>query len=264
MTRELGLDPAQRQRPRRRGRARPSDRRERRARADDAALRAEAAAARSAASRRCASAAATASRWRWSCPDRSIKTVGVVGAGTMGNGIAQVFAQSGFDVRAARRRAGARRSRARDDREEPREVRREGQARRRRSRRDARRGCTPAPTLDDLADVDYVVEAIVEQLDVKRALLRDARQRRRGRTSSSASNTSSISITRARRGDEAARQSARHALHESGAADDARRADPRPGDVGRDDATARSICARRSARRRSKPPTTPASSRTAS
>jgi len=27
-----------------------------------------------------------------------IKTVGVVGAGTMGNGIAQVFAQSGFSV----------------------------------------------------------------------------------------------------------------------------------------------------------------------
>ena len=28
-----------------------------------------------------------------------IKTVGVVGAGTMGSGIAQVFAQAGFDVR---------------------------------------------------------------------------------------------------------------------------------------------------------------------
>ena len=29
----------------------------------------------------------------------AIKTVGVIGAGTMGNGIAQVFAQSGFTVR---------------------------------------------------------------------------------------------------------------------------------------------------------------------
>ena len=28
-----------------------------------------------------------------------IKTVGVIGAGTMGNGIAQVFAQTGFTVR---------------------------------------------------------------------------------------------------------------------------------------------------------------------
>ena len=28
-----------------------------------------------------------------------IQTVGVIGAGTMGNGIAQVFAQAGFSVR---------------------------------------------------------------------------------------------------------------------------------------------------------------------
>ncbi len=49
-----------------------------------------------------------------------IRRIGVVGAGTMGNGIAQVFAQAGFDVRLVRRgRAGAR-ARARDDREEPR------------------------------------------------------------------------------------------------------------------------------------------------
>ena len=31
----------------------------------------------------------------------NIKTIGVVGAGTMGNGIAQVFAQAGFAVHAA-------------------------------------------------------------------------------------------------------------------------------------------------------------------
>ena len=37
--RELGIDPAQGERARRRGGARPSDRRQRRARADDAALR---------------------------------------------------------------------------------------------------------------------------------------------------------------------------------------------------------------------------------
>ena len=41
-----------------------------------------------------------------------IKTVGVVGAGTMGNGIAQVFAQSGFTVRLARRVGAGRGSRA--------------------------------------------------------------------------------------------------------------------------------------------------------
>ena len=29
----------------------------------------------------------------------TVRTIGVVGAGTMGNGIAQTFAQAGFDVR---------------------------------------------------------------------------------------------------------------------------------------------------------------------
>ena len=61
--RELGIDPRERQRPRRRRRARPCHRRQRRAHADDAALCAEAARTCSAASRRCAWAAATASRW---------------------------------------------------------------------------------------------------------------------------------------------------------------------------------------------------------
>ena len=64
--------------------------------------------------------------------------VGVIGAGTMGNGIAQVFAQAGFDVllhdtsAAAldRARSGIEKSLA--------QVRREGQADRRRSRRRAR------------------------------------------------------------------------------------------------------------------------------
>ena len=55
-----------------------------------------------------------------------IKRIGVVGAGTMGNGIAQVFAQSGFDVRIVDAAAGRARSRAVDDREEPREAGREG------------------------------------------------------------------------------------------------------------------------------------------
>ena len=67
----------------------------------------------------------------------------------------------------------------------------------------------------------------------------------------------------ARRGDEAAGQGARHALHEPGAADDAGRDDSRPGDIRRIDARSRRSCASRSARRRSKPRTIPASSRTA-
>ena len=122
----------------------------------------------------------------------------------------------------------------------------------------------PAPSIDDLGDVDYVVEAIVENA---------RRQARRSSRSSTRSRGPDVILTlehvvdfdhRARRGDEAARPRARHALHEPGAADDARRAGARPGDVGRVDADRRSSCARRSARRRSRRPTTPASSPTAS
>src|SRR5262245_8657455 len=68
------------------------------------------AAARSAASPRCAWAAGTASPWRSNSFELRtlnfelergylIKTVGVIGAATMGNGIAQVFAHSGFNVK---------------------------------------------------------------------------------------------------------------------------------------------------------------------
>ena len=123
-----------------------------------------------------------------------IKTVGVVGAGTMGNGIAQVFAQAGFTRAARRRRAADARSRARDDREEPRQVRREGQARRPPTATPRSAACRRRPTLDDLADADYVVEAIVENAEAKRALFASL-DAIAGPDAILASNTSSISIT---------------------------------------------------------------------
>ena len=116
--------------------------------------------------------------------------------------------------------------------------------------------------LDALADADYIVEAIVEDLDAKRALFTslDAIAKPEAIL---ASNTSSISITVLGAATKRPGQGARHALHEPGAADDARRDDPRPGDVRRVDAHG-ADSARRSARRRSKRPTTPASSPTGS
>ena len=156
----------------------------------------------------------------------------------MGNGIAQVFAQAGFAVRLVDV-AQPMLDRARDvDRQEPREVRREGQALGGRPRRDARRVSTMSTTLDALADADYVVEAIVENADAKRALF--------ARLDALAEPDAILVVEHlvdfdhaARRRHEAARQGARHALHESGAADDARRTDSRPGDVGRLDARSR-------------------------
>ena len=127
------------------------------------------------------------------CADEPIKTVGVIGAGTMGNGIAQVFAQAGFDVRLARRRAGRDRSRADDDRQEPREVRREGQADRRRPRRRRRADSTAA-------DARRARRRRLRRRSHRREPRRQARPlrgaRRRSRPDAIlASNTSSISIT---------------------------------------------------------------------
>ena len=185
-----------------------------------------------------------------------IKTVGVVGAGTMGNGIAQVFAQAGFAVRLVDV-AQPMLDRARQhDREEPR-------------RSSSRRASSPPPlatrrsagsrsttSLDALADADYIVEAIVEDVDAKRALFARLDAHRQTRRDPRVEHLVDFDHG-ARRRDEAPRTGARHALHESRAADDARRADSRPGDVGRVDADRRRTCARARARPRSKRPTIP-------
>jgi len=123
----------------------------------------------------------------------NIRTVGVVGAGTMGNGIAQVFAQAGFTVRLV-------------DVAQPLLDRARGSIEKSLDKfvdkgkltagdRDAALGrLTTTTTLDKLATVDYVVEAIVENAEAKRALFTslDAIVSEHALL---ASNTSSISIT---------------------------------------------------------------------
>jgi 3-hydroxybutyryl-CoA dehydrogenase len=122
-----------------------------------------------------------------------VNAVGVVGAGTMGNGIAQVFAQAGFTVRLVdvaapmleRARGAIEKSLAKFV--EKKTITTEA--------RDAALGRLAfTPSIDTLADVDLVVEAIVEQVEAKRALFA------RLDTITPphailASNTSSISIT---------------------------------------------------------------------
>ena len=122
-----------------------------------------------------------------------IKTVGVVGAGTMGNGIAQVFAQSGFEVVVQDVAAPALdRARAAIEKSLAKFVEKGKLAA---DVRDAALGrLTMSTDLGALAQVDYVVEAAIEQIDLKRKLFAELDRLTRPGVMLT-SNTSSISIT---------------------------------------------------------------------
>jgi len=123
----------------------------------------------------------------------NIKTVGVVGAGTMGSGIAQVFAQAGFSVCLVDvAESMLDRARATIDRSLNRFLDKGTLSAVDRDRVLAR--LQPATSLDQLAGADYIIEAIVEDAAAKGALFTSL-----GAIAGSdvvlASNTSSISIT---------------------------------------------------------------------
>ena len=122
-----------------------------------------------------------------------IKRIGVIGAGTMGNGIAQVFAQSGFDVRLCDLvPAAIDRARGSIEKSLAKFVEKGKLSATDRDAALAR--LTTGSDLDALADVDYVVEAIAESVDAKRSVFErlDAMTRPDVILTS---NTSSISIT---------------------------------------------------------------------
>ncbi len=122
-----------------------------------------------------------------------ISTIGVVGAGTMGNGIAQAFAQAGFTVRVNDVAAGALdRARQTIERSLGKFVEKGKMSAADRDATLARLAVTT--DLDSLREVDYVVEAIAEDVDVKREIFRRLDRLLRPDVII-ASNTSSISIT---------------------------------------------------------------------
>jgi 3-hydroxybutyryl-CoA dehydrogenase len=123
----------------------------------------------------------------------NVKRVGVIGAGTMGNGIAQVFAQAEFGVRLIDSAAPALdRARVAIERSLARFVEK---GRMTPADRDAALGrLTAGTSVDSLADCDYIVEAVFEDAEVKRSLFARLDQITRPDVLLS-SNTSSISIT---------------------------------------------------------------------
>ncbi|MGH9617415.1 MAG: 3-hydroxybutyryl-CoA dehydrogenase [Acidobacteriaceae bacterium] len=123
-----------------------------------------------------------------------IRTIGVIGAGTMGNGIAHVFARSGYDVLLCEA--------------EQRYLDRGMETLRKNLDREAAKGKITAEagkaafarvtgTLDRerLAQCDFVIEAATEKFEIKKTIFTDLdRIARKGVVL--ASNTSSISITK--------------------------------------------------------------------
>ena len=122
-----------------------------------------------------------------------IRTVGVIGAGTMGNGIAQVFAQSGFTVLLHDASAAAvERARKTIDKSLAKLVEK---GKLTAADRDAAVGrLSVADSLDAFGAADYVVEAVIERLDAKRAIFQSLDAITRSDVCLT-SNTSSISIT---------------------------------------------------------------------
>ncbi len=100
---------------------------------------------------------------------RAVQSVGVVGSGTMAAGIAEVFAKAGFDVLlVARGEAKVQAALATVARSLEKAVQRGKLDEAARDAALAR--VTGSGRLDDLAGVDLVVEAVVEDLAVKQAL----------------------------------------------------------------------------------------------
>jgi 3-hydroxybutyryl-CoA dehydrogenase len=124
----------------------------------------------------------------------NIKTVGVVGAGTMGNGIAHVFAKSGYDVilcdiedRFVQR--GIETIAKNLDREAAKGKVSAG------DREAALKRIRPTTQRAQLASADLIVEAATEKFGIKTEIFRDLDSLTRPEVIL-ASNTSSISITK--------------------------------------------------------------------
>ena len=126
-------------------------------------------------------------------PARDFTTIGVVGLGTMGAGIAEVFARNGFSVIGVEVTDEAvERGRQHLEHSTGRAVQRgklseEDQA-------ELLGRVTLTTSLQDLADADFVIEAVVESIEIKKSIFRELEGIVKPETIL-ATNTSSLSVT---------------------------------------------------------------------
>ncbi len=166
--------------------------------------------------------------WRGHAKCAAIKVVGVVGAGTMGNGIAHVFARSGFQVVLCET--------------EQRFLDRGLETIRKNVEREAAKGKVTAAEAEaalglirgtlqgqDLGVCDFVIEAAPERFALKQELFMELDALLKPEVIL-ASNTSSISITRLAAQTRRAGPGDRDALLQSCPGNEAGRGDPGPGD----------------------------------
>ncbi|SAI22069.1 3-hydroxyacyl-CoA dehydrogenase [Bordetella ansorpii] len=124
---------------------------------------------------------------------KDIQTIGVVGAGAMGRGIAQIAAQAGLTVRLYDTSADAIAAARESLRQTWDKLTQKGKLSHEHASAALGR-VVAAPNLEALADCQLVIEAIVERLDVKRELFAKL-EAIVGADCILASNTSSLSIT---------------------------------------------------------------------
>jgi 3-hydroxybutyryl-CoA dehydrogenase len=124
---------------------------------------------------------------------RDFRSIGVIGLGTMGAGIAEIFARNGFQVVGVELNdESLERGRQHIQHSTDRAVKRGKLSEAEQAELVGR--VTFTTNLSDVKDVDIVVEAVVEQLDVKQELFRQLDQIV-GPDTILATNTSSLSVT---------------------------------------------------------------------
>ncbi len=126
-------------------------------------------------------------------PSRTFSTIGVVGLGTMGAGIAEVFARNGYAVVGVElNEESLERGRQHLEHSTARAVTRGKMTEA--EQRELLGKVTFSTSLKDLTDADFVVEAVVESIEIKKAIFRDL-EAVVSPGAILATNTSSLSVT---------------------------------------------------------------------